>query len=186
MGKKKQRNKGNGRKLSLSQMELTAYHEAGHVVMYLALGLKFDYVTVEPEKTDGMSHSQDGILYQSCAQIRFKEPIEMDNRQLVLTSIAGPIIESMLCGHKDGGYDRPEFRSDYELAYYAAKEEHEDIEEAARYIAALETEAAKIISDNGAAVSEIAKQLLRLGTVSYDAARFIFLDLKPTSPETAG
>ena len=33
----------------LTELEMTAYHEAGHAVVSYALGAKFDYVTIEPE-----------------------------------------------------------------------------------------------------------------------------------------
>jgi hypothetical protein len=68
-------------------MEITAYHEAGHVFMAIYLGARVRSVTIEPDRDDGPDRFGDAQVEWDLAHFTRREVCEKS----VLVALAGPV-----------------------------------------------------------------------------------------------
>lgn len=82
--------------------ELVAYHEAGHALVAYALGVKFDYVTIEPDYDEGCSGRMISSLDDSYLQSMSLEDLRVEDVRGIEDDItvffAGVIAQSMAGG----------------------------------------------------------------------------------------
>jgi ATP-dependent Zn protease len=143
--------------------EATAYHEAGHAVMALALGRPVDRVSVRPNSEMlGVCHFRKPVF----------RPSEDWLEREILIALAGLAAEARHTGvyaWDEAGRDR---RYVEELALQRAG----SAKQAARLERRLLSKAEHVLSQDGnwRAVERLAAELLRRGEVSGRAARHLF------------
>lgn len=90
------------KKPKTTQLERTAYHEAGHAVMHLEEKLAFEHVTIVPnEERRSLGH----LIWK--VQSDFNPEISSDRKTLrllesmILCSLAGPAAEAIYAGRRN-------------------------------------------------------------------------------------
>ncbi len=77
-----------------TDLEAVAYHEAGHAVMYVLYGIRFNYVTIEPDdKYLGRVHGQLKPWYRP--DIDNSHYVNHHTEAQIIGFLAGPIAEGM-------------------------------------------------------------------------------------------
>jgi hypothetical protein len=144
--------------------QATAYHEAGHAVMALALGRPVDRVTVRA-RADRL-----GTCFFGKAVFR---PSEDWLEREILIALAGPAAEALHTGEyawEEGERDRTYA---YDLALQRAGGSARQAQKLERrMLAKVEHLLAK--EGNWRAVERLAAELLRVGEISGRAARHLF------------
>jgi hypothetical protein len=140
--------------MTMAIRELTAYHEAGHAVAALRLGLAFDKVTVRPDT--GTHGELLGVRFQ---------PHQDDERAQV--KLAGLVAERI----RAGSWKRVDLvgaTSDVSTACHIIASRGGDLEGCLRWHA---SEAGKLIANKWGAVESIANALLSVETLAERDAR---------------
>ncbi|MCA9155895.1 MAG: hypothetical protein KDA38_13955 [Planctomycetales bacterium] len=96
--------------------ELTAYHEAGHVLVALLLGAEIHSATIDPDRDDGPErHGDTQIVWRNDGS----SPREMAERA-VQVALAGPVAERLYGGEPFHPGFVAEWADDWRLAWDAA------------------------------------------------------------------
>jgi ATP-dependent Zn protease len=149
--------------MSDASAEATAYHEAGHAVMALALGRPVDRVSIRPSK------EQLGVCH-------FRKPVFRPSEDWVeremLIALAGLAAEAKFTGT----YAWEEADRDRRYAAGLARERAGNAKQAERLERRLLAKAEHLLSQDGnwRAVERLAAELLRQGEISGRAARHLF------------
>jgi hypothetical protein len=172
------------------------YHEAGHVVANLVLGLPFEYVTVKQERKEG-KQAENGkwvdMEYLVTEGVALsEEELDRVNDQITsglldlrfgISAMAGPQAEANLVGDIDEVV-KEAAQSDMQGMRVACRFavsprgcpleqlQHSEIEDF--IIPVLAEQADKLLQDNWAAVEAISKALNTRKTLSYAEAAKIF------------
>jgi ATP-dependent Zn protease len=148
--------------MQASQDEATAYHEAGHAVLALALGRPIHQVSILPHR------ERLGVcMFGKGGSRPTKDWVERE----MLISLGGVAAEARHTGNHDWGAAARDWQYVHSLAVERAGERR-----AERLIRRLLTKAEHLLSRGGnwEAVERIAAELLRRGTISGRAARHLF------------
>lgn len=94
--------------------EETAYHEAGHVVMAIALGARVTRVTIEPENDEGPRR------YGDTRVVWRRREDKSFFASLALTALAGPVAEMIYVGEPWHPGFVPEWAPDWTEAFEQA------------------------------------------------------------------
>lgn len=142
--------------------EATAYHEAGHAVMALALGRPVTEVSVMPDR------ERAGFCHFGKSPTR---PSEDWLEREMLISLAGVAAEARFTGEYDWAAAGRDLQQVRKFAESRAGEKR-----AERLERRLLAKAEHLLSqdDNWQAVTLIAAELIRLGTISGRAARHLY------------
>jgi ATP-dependent Zn protease len=143
--------------------EATAYHEAGHAVMALALGRPVDRVSVRPSKELlGVCHFRKPVFRPS------EDWVERE----ILIALAGLAAEA----RHTGTYARAEADRDLQYAADLALERAGSAKQAARLERRMLAKAEHLLAQDGnwRAVERLAAELLRKGEISGRAARHFY------------
>jgi hypothetical protein len=97
-------------------MEITAYHEAGHVFMAIYLGARVRSVTIEPDRDDGPDRFGDAQVEWDLAHFTPREVYEKS----VLVALAGPVAEMIHRGEPYHPGFVAEWAADWREAWEAA------------------------------------------------------------------
>ena len=97
-------------------MEITAYHEAGHVFMAIYLGARVRSVTIEPDRDDGPDRFGDAQVEWDLAHFTRREVCEKS----VLVALAGPVAEMIHRGEPYHPGFVAEWAADWREAWEAA------------------------------------------------------------------
>ncbi len=141
----------------------TAYHEAGHAVMALALGRPVDRVSVRATTKElGICHFRKPVFRPS------EDWVERE----ILIALAGLAAEAL----HTGDYAWEEADRDRQFALDLARERTGSAKQAERLERRLLSKAEYLLSrpGNWRAVERLAAELLRLGEISGRAARHLF------------
>ena len=144
---------------------LTAYHEAGHAVMALALGRLVDRVTIVPGKTQ-FGHSTLGQCKVQKTRARASQDW-LEDEMIIL--LAGMVAESQLTGQYCTAGAAQDLRAVRRLAQTRSGNERQ-VERTERR-ALSKTEYLLSDKQHWQAVEAIAKELLEHQTISGRAAR---------------
>jgi hypothetical protein len=102
------------------ESELTAYHEAGHVIVALQLGARVRLVTIEPNHDDGpLRYGNTEVLW---SKSRYSEKQLQEN--FVKTALAGPVTEMIYTGEPLHPAFVKEWVDDWRHAWEAAASLH--------------------------------------------------------------
>ena len=149
--------------MSHAPRELTAYHEAGHAVIALALGRPIHRVTICPDKE----------LAGSCA---FGKPVFRPSEDWLereaLIALAGLAAEARFSGE----YELQGAARDRRYVASLALQRTGDVRKAERLERRLLAKVEHLLArdENWSAVERIAAELLRAETISGRAARHLF------------
>ena len=138
--------------------ELTAYHEAGHVVMALLTGGRVQHVTISPDRDDGPARYGDTSVLWPRDQYDQRELAQA----MIRVSLAGPVVEMIYTGDPYHPGMMAQWAEDWRSAWAAASE-LEDNE--LRRLRMLELETKHLVQqlqddDIWAAVAELADNLM--------------------------
>ena len=97
-------------------MEITAYHEAGHVFMAIYLGARVRSVTIEPDRDDGPDRFGDAQVEWDRVHFTPREVCEKS----VLVALAGPVAEMIHRGEPYHPGFVAEWAADWREAWEAA------------------------------------------------------------------
>lgn len=101
---------------SVGDMELDAYHEAGHAYMAIRLGGRVTLVSIEPESDDGPRRSGE-------TQVRWSR--KLTERQLceraIQVALAGPVAEMLYSGNPYHPGVVAEWAQDWQMARQQAQ-----------------------------------------------------------------
>jgi ATP-dependent Zn protease len=145
--------------------EATAYHEAGHAVMALALGRTVSFVTIRPDRRHlGICEFGKPVL----------RPTEDWLEREMLIALAGLAAEAM----RTGEYAWEEAGKDRDYALDLAEKRAGNARQAERLERRVLSKAEHLLAKpaHWRAVERLAGELLRQGEVSGRAARHIFED----------
>ncbi|MEE2824989.1 MAG: hypothetical protein VYE64_00020 [Planctomycetota bacterium] len=147
------------------ELEKTAYHEAGHVVMAIQLGGTVSHASLEPPDDDGPGRFGETITRWPTHPERKLAYAEL------CVSMAGPAAEMIHAGETVGLADLPEWRVDYRQAVRAVARLSDQKEEFPRILAGAMASVKEFIkSERGwAAVAAVADLLLAHGMVEHDS-----------------
>ena len=143
--------------------ESTAYHEAGHAVMALALGRPVAWVSVRPGREFlGTCHFGKAVFRPS------EDALERE----ALIALAGPAAEA----HLTGEYAWDAGARDQTYAESLALQRAGGARQAQRLMRRLLAKAEHLLTreENWRAVERLAGELLRLGEISGRAARHLY------------
>jgi ATP-dependent Zn protease len=143
--------------------EATAYHEAGHAVMALALGRPVDRVSIRPNANElGICHFRKAVFRPS------EDWVERE----ILIALAGLAAEAL----HTGTYAWEEADRDRRYALDLCRERTGSAKQAERLERRLLSKAEHLLNQAGnwRAVERMAAELLRLGEISGRAARHLF------------
>lgn len=145
--------------------EITAYHEAGHAVLALALGREVDWVSIRPERQFlGLCAFRKGS---------FRPTDDWLEREAII-ALGGLAAEAGMTGE----YDWAGASRDYEAVYELALSRAGNARKAERLVKRFLSKTEWLIDRDGRweAVEKIAAELLRLGEISGRAARHFFAE----------
>ena len=149
--------------MSEASVEVTAYHEAGHAVLALALGRPVDWVSVRPDRE----------FLGTCA---FRKPVfrpseDWLEREAVI-ALGGIAAEARFTGDYCWGAAA----KDYDYVFDLAKSRAGNDRQADRLVKRFLAKAENLLFQEAhwRAVERIAAELLRLGEISGRAARHLF------------
>src|SRR5262245_22629066 len=142
---------------------ITAYHEAGHAVLALALGRSVDWVSIRPDRQFlGLTAFRKAV---------FRPSEDWLEREAII-SLGGVAAEARITGD----YCWHGAAKDYDYVFELAKSRAGDGKKAERLVKRFLSKAEHLLDRPGhwAAVEKIAAELLRLGEISGRAARHFF------------
>lgn len=148
----------------------TAYHEAGHAVVAIALGRSFRKVTIVPDE-DSLGH----VLHRPFPK-GFRPDIDVDLRserrirQSVLCSLAGMAAERRGCGRATG-YSEDLSRADDMMSYLSARPSVEQL-----WYRLLQAQTEATLEQWWPGVEALCAALLARRTIPGPRARAIVLD----------
>jgi ATP-dependent Zn protease len=144
--------------------ELTAYHEAGHALMAIALGGQILHVSIEPNKDDGPQRFGESIVKWP---VTAREQIELFEIQV---SLAGPIAEMTYSGEIQSIGSVQEFADDWQRCLAHAAVLKSTVKEQLILLVQVQASLFKFFeSENSwAAVSAIADELLAHETIEHE------------------
>lgn len=148
----------------MDEEEITAYHEAGHVVMALKLGGQIVHATLEPPNDDGLNRYGETVTsWRGLGR-------ESHRMAEVAVSLAGPISEMIYTGERVELSESPEWSADWATALEAAMQLCSSPQAALNLIEKTRQQTDTYFStDSGwAAVAAIADLLLAHDTVEHD------------------
>jgi len=157
-----------------TELERTAYHEAGHAVMACILHRRFHFITIDPEKLDentgglvGLVHSSKLLKSVNCGGFDDRAQIE---RHISLT-LGGEAACELLVGSKNWHLSQ----DDAQVCMRLAQLQCGDEEEANAYLnwLCLSVRNELKLPHNWVCVCAVAKALLEHKTLSYRKAREI-------------
>lgn len=96
--------------------ELTAYHEAGHVVMALLTRARVPHVTISPDRDDGPARFGDTSVLWPRAQYGQRELAQA----MIRVSLAGPVVEMIYTGDPYHPGMMAQWAEDWRSAWEAA------------------------------------------------------------------
>lgn len=146
--------------------ELTAYHEAGHVVMALLTGASVQQVTIAPDRDDGPARFGDTSVIWPRDGYGRRELAEA----MIRVSLAGPVVEMIYTGDPYHPGMMAQWAEDWRSAWEAACElESNEL----RRLRMLELETKHLVQqlqddDVWAAVAELADNLLAHETLDAE------------------
>ena len=148
----------------MDEEEITAYHEAGHVVMALKLGGQIVHATLEPPNDDGLQRYGETV---TSWRGMGRDSLLMAE---IAVSVAGPISEMIYTGERGELSECPEWCADWatslERALLLCSSHHAALKLIEKTRRQTET---YFSTDSGwAAVAAIADLLLAHDTVEHD------------------
>ncbi len=83
----------------MDELEKVAYHEAGHVVMHVLYGLRFNYVTIEPDdECLGRVHGRYAPWFRP--DVDNSHYVAHHSEAQIMTFLAGPVAEEIATGEE--------------------------------------------------------------------------------------
>jgi hypothetical protein len=139
----------------VERFKYAAYHEAGHAVAAVLLGLPFDYVVIEPKgravPVDGSDEKSSGAVVRTLWSI--------DRRAEILMLLSGPMAQSIYTKRGLAGTMLEGGVSDYDKARKVA---------AGDDLTPFEKEARQLMHTNWRAVTCVASTLAAVGALDHD------------------
>jgi len=164
-----------------TEAELSAYHEAGHVVMAYLLKRQFRYATIDPSEIDKEINgctflepiktlSLEGVLDYSFKRIQ--NSIERE----VKIALAGEVAEALLLGRNDWVSAKKDIQRCYELYDFLCV----NIDQFKDYIKRLWLSVRDILKlpCNWFCIQGVVQALLKHGRISYRKARAVIRKAK--------
>jgi len=156
------------------ELEITAYHEAGHAVMAIFHKRQFRFVTIDSKEKEGVAgfvrYEPFGISQPVDSRIRIKY-----ERQIMIT-LAGPAAEYIFTGNYELSFDVAEtdFKNTYELTSRICDSENEELP----FVSWLNTRTNNILKDPAIwpCVEALAEELLKVKRLNYRKARELVLN----------
>jgi hypothetical protein len=139
-------------RVSEARRRLVAYHEAGHAVIGRVVGIPVTEVSINPKTL-----SADGITMTDPTRPPFKKFSEPD----VIFTLAGPVAEERFTGKASTGAG-----GDNEFVRYHSKWLPQAKRKTARGVLKARTE--QLVDEHWPEITEVAHELLRVGTVSME------------------
>ena len=153
----------------------TAYHEAGHAAAALVVGVRFRYVTIEPDIDDGslghceFTHGWPRGLDPATAS---PERLEQYVRKAVICALAGDTAETQFrARHNWVGSS-----SDWDSAMHYAEAVTQSPEERDAYVGWLWIRTQQLVARETPAIAALAEALLERETIRYADACAIVRD----------
>ncbi len=146
--------------------ELTAYHEAGHVVMALLTGARVPHVTISPDRDDGPARFGDTSVEWPRDRYDARELAQV----MIRVSLAGPVVEMIYTGDPYHPGMMAQWAEDWRSAWEAASSlEKNEL----RRLRMLELETKHLVhqlqdDDVWAAVAELADNLMAHETLDAE------------------
>ena len=184
---------------TITHQQRVAYHEAGHVIASILLGVEFDYVSTEVktkkghffengEKVEIEASYTEGIVWSDSRRKELNQQVMsgiLDIREAIV-AMAGPLAESVLVGKvdeevKNGATDDEQLiRAACRSAYAHGKpiEEWKPTTLEARLGEAFWQEATILVKRNWRAVEDVARALLDRERLTRQEAEVIVRDRK--------
>ncbi|QEG43220.1 ATP-dependent metallopeptidase FtsH/Yme1/Tma family protein [Roseimaritima ulvae] len=144
---------------------LTAYHEAGHVIMAACLGADVQSVTIEPDHDDGPARYGD---------TRARWPLGFPARELrrreIFVLLAGPVAEMIYRGEPLHPGFVPEWADDWRQAWALAEPLYRDPPARLKQLERLTRELYQMLRDDRrwAAIAALADELLAHETLDEE------------------
>jgi len=139
-------------------MEITAYHEAGHVFMAIYLGARVRSVTIEPDRDDGPDRFGDAQVEWDLAHFTPREVCEKS----VLVALAGPVAEMIHRGEPYHPGFVAEWAADWREAWEAAAGVVPDQRQRLAYLEQATSQLYRLLNrdNNWAALAAVTDELL--------------------------
>lgn len=156
-----------------TKLQLTAFHEAGHAVMYFSQGRKFRHITIVADETKG---SLGHLLHDKLKNFHPDENDDWRTRKVlegaILCSLAGPAAERIFSGRHNwrGAAGDLRYVTNVALCFVP------DSEEASAFISWLWIRANNIVQSRWRMVEILAAALLKRETLSYKDAQMVLRD----------
>lgn len=154
--------------------ELTAYHEAGHALMAVKLGIKVEQITIEPDNDDGPQRFGDVQLSWNMASTDDEHYL----KSVIMVCLSGPVAEMIYSGDPYHPGFVPEWSQDWKHAWSAAASFFPDKQDRLRFLEQTTMELHHYLSRNAiwAAIAGISDELLAHETIEgeqvEDVVRF--------------
>ena len=139
-------------------MEITAYHEAGHVFMAIYLGARVRSVTIEPDRDDGPDRFGDAQVEWDLGHFTPREVYEKS----VLVALAGPVAEMIHRGEPYHPGFVAEWAADWREAWEAAAGVVPDQRQRLAYLEQATSQLYRLLNrdNNWAALAAVTDELL--------------------------
>lgn len=161
----------------MTDLEMIAYHEAGHAVMAAELGVPFDRVTIAPD-VDSARHLvlRDPYLYVHGDDVR---PGDRDTHssRLTIVWLAGRIAKQEYCRHKrdaDAAFEHG--RWDMQQAYTVSADTSGGHEDTGRFLDKSEVIAREAVEQSWLGIQTVAEALLSRVELSEAEVKRILQD----------
>jgi ATP-dependent Zn protease len=177
MTRKKKPKKDKAKAISVSQMELAAFHEAGHAVIDLILGIPFVSVSISVEEMEN------GIMVGGVVET---DGSKRPHSAVIMSLFAGKISEDIRCGKSIKLTDSETSTRDNQWALSAAIDYCFSNYEALKFMEWCHARATNLLTHNWIKIERFAFALMEKGTLSYGEARTIFSESKTAAPEAKG
>lgn len=148
-------------------MEISAYHEAGHVLIAKILGACVRSVTIDPDWDDGPERYGDTLIEWAEGEFTARELAE----KAVLIALAGPVAEMIHSGDPFHPAHVAEWSSDWSQAWRSAAVLHGDERSRLAYLEQTTLELYRTMhrDDRWAVLAAIADHLIAYETLEEDA-----------------